>query len=180
MRNHFIVRMNEDGSYERDYYINEEGEKVYKSIVFSPNSVYEYKVQSSLPTDAFIAYSSSVGRSLFVFLADNTIVEFGMVQTLEDASYIMTQHGERGIYINALATGLDNMGNTVTNVIHSHPGNSIPSGFNDNDKVGDRFAAKQFQTSQGNPVNHYVYSPKTGGIIKFNYNGYAHRAIEFR
>ena len=59
-------------------------------------------------------------------------------------------------------------GLTITTIIHSHPGNAIPSGFEQNDKVGDRFSASLLSFSHGFPVDHYVYLPAEEYLVMFD------------
>ncbi len=89
----------------------------------------------------FSVNSESSGAELFKFFADNTKIEFGLINTQNDGSTVMTNHKEGSVNASATAKTLSDNGKTVTSVVHNHPNNSNPSGFRTGDTSGDKFAA---------------------------------------
>ncbi len=112
--------------------------------------------------------SESRGSELFKFFADNTKIEFGLINTMSDGSTVMTNHKEGSVSASATAKKMSDKGQTVTSVVHNHPNNSQPSGFRTGATSGDKFAANLLINSHGYTVERYVYQPKTGNLIMFD------------
>ena len=141
---------------------------VENKISFKQNTILGYYSDEKGQNALFKVTSNEEGNRLFKFLADNSIVEFGVVNTSSGSSYLMTNNDRKSVNITNKAIELDHRGETITAIIHSHPNNKIPSGFDQNDTRGDRFAAVGLVSSHGFPVDYYVYSPKYEYLINYN------------
>lgn len=95
------------------------------------------------------------GAELFKFLSDNTVVEFGMITTLSSKAIVFTDSDIKSINLYKKAQQLEINGETVTQLLHSQPNNTIPSGYIGETK-GDKFVAGQLVSSNGYLVEHYV------------------------
>ena len=169
----FLVHQNVDGNYEREYVEDEEGNKLFKSISFIYGTFKKCTIKSKRKTTLFITTSSSSGMKLFTFFARNIDKEFGLVSTLDDKTYVLTQHDIRSVAATSFAKELDNKGATIDMVIHSHPRNTVPSGYNEVGRVfGDRNGPVYFPSSHGIPIKYYVYLPKNDRYIQYDANGY--------
>ena len=115
----------------------------------------------------FLSSDLNSGIELFSFLSKETSVEFGLVITIDNKSFIHTDNKEKAIGIVPVAMGISDKGYTVTSIIHSHPNNTIPSGFNSGNTIGDKFSAAEFIESHGFPVENYVYQPKNDWLIQY-------------
>ena len=155
-----IVEKDSDGNYNQSYYINDKGEKVYLTKTFTYGTFTNENNDFS-STDLYS------GIELFSFLSKETSVEYGLIATIDNKSFIHTDNKKNGIAIVPMAMNLSKKGETITSIIHSHPNNTIPSGFNPKDTQGDKFAASTFTESHGFPVDNYVYQPKYNRLIQY-------------
>ena len=155
-----IVEKDSDGNYNQSYFINDNGEKIPLSKTFT------YGTFANKHNDFFSTDLPS-GIELFSFLSKETSVEYGLIVTIDNKSFIHTDNKKNGIAIVPMAMDISEKGETVTSIIHSHPNNTIPSGFNLNDTKGDKFAASAFTESHGFPVDNYVYQPKNNRLIQY-------------
>lgn len=155
-----IVEEDSDGNYNQSYFINENGEKVYLTKAFT------YGTFTNENND-FSSKDLSSGIELFSFLSKETSVEYGLIVTLDNKSFIHTDNNKNGIAIVPMAMEISKKGETITSIIHSHPNNTIPSGFNPKDTQGDKFTAATFTESHGFSVDNYVYQPKYNRLIQF-------------
>lgn len=58
---------------------------------------------------------------------------------------------------------------TITSFVHSHPRNTVPSGFiHPNRNAGDKVVASLFVKSNGYLIEHYVYNPKYGHLVQYD------------
>ena len=119
-------------------------------------------------TTSFNVNSQSAGAELFKFFADNTMIEYGLINTESNGSIVTTDHKTNKVNALKIAKELDKKGQTITSIVHNHPHNSKPSGFKKDDTHGDKFAVQQFQTSQGHLIDYYVYTPNNGKLIQFD------------
>ncbi len=118
--------------------------------------------------DSFVTLDETSGAELFKFLSDNTLVENGMITTL-DKAIIFSDHSVNSINLFKKAKQLEIAGGTVTKLIHSHPNNTIPSGYSSNLKNrGDKVVANILDKSNNYLVEHYVYSPKYGNLTQYD------------
>lgn len=78
---------------------------------------------------SFSINNESDGANLFKFFANNTKIEFGLINTQNNGSLVMTNHQEHSIKVSKQAKRLSMNGATVTSIVHNHPNNSYPSGF---------------------------------------------------
>ena len=119
-------------------------------------------------TTSFNVSDQSSGAELFKFFADNTMIEYGLINTESNGSVVMTNHNEGSVQVIKMAKRMNKNGQTITSIVHNHPHNTRPSGFNPDDTHGDKFAVSHFQTSQGKKVEYYVYQPKYGTLVEFD------------
>ena len=155
-----IVENDGHGKYNQSYFINANGDKVPLSKTFT------YGTFANKNND-FSSTDLHSGIELFSFLSKETTVEYGLIVTLDNMSYIHTDNKKNGISIVPMAKGISEKGETVTSIIHSHPDNTIPSGFSPKNTKGDKFAAAAFTESHGFPVDNYVYQPKYNRLIQY-------------
>ncbi len=116
----------------------------------------------------FSISNADSGAEIFQFIADNVSVEMGLITTQDNSSVVMTNHSENQVAVTATAMSMDKKGMAVSTIVHSHPSNSGPSGFNPGDTRGDRAAAARFSSSQGNLTNHFVYQPGNNALILYD------------
>ena len=149
----YIVDKNSDGEWERTE----------ESISF------EYGTFKNDSEKTYFEGNTEASADLFKFLADNTSVEMGMIST-DSYSVVFSDNNEGSINMKTVAKDIKNNGDILQSFVHSHPGNTIPSGFNEGEKryTGDRSVAWLFDTSQGKQINHYIYAPKYGVLIQYN------------
>lgn len=155
-----IVEKDSDGNYNQSYFINDNGEKVSLSKTFT------YGTFANKSND-FSSTDLHSGIELFSFLSKETSVEYGLIVTIDNKSFIHTDNKKNGIAIVPTALDISKKGETITSIIHSHPNNTIPSGFGPKDTQGDKFAASVFTESHGFPVDNYVYQPKYNRLIQY-------------
>ena len=130
----YIVNKNKDGIYEREYSVDNEGNKKYNSISFKYGTIESQRSISYNKSDSYDIYQvrgDDTGEKLFTFLSDNISVKPGQVE------FTLTQSGIKGSSgLNFITTGhmrgsepgfkylfegqLVN-GYILRNVIHSHP-----------------------------------------------------------
>ena len=91
-----------------------------------------------------------------------------MVTTF-DKAIIFSDHSVNSINLFKKAKQVEKAGGTVTKLIHSHPNNTIPSGYSSNLKNnGDKVVANIFDKSNNYLVEHYVYNPKYGNLTQYD------------
>ena len=116
----------------------------------------------------FSVKSNSEGAEIFKFLADNgTGKEFGLVTTREHGSTITTNYEDNTVGVTRIASDLSKEGQKIHQIIHNHPGNSMPSGFDVGDTFGDKQSIDYFSSSIGLTWN-YVYHSNTNSLIEYN------------
>lgn len=149
----YVVDKNSDGEWERT------GESI----------SFEYGTFKNDSEKTYFEGNTEASADLFKFLADNTSVEMGMIST-DSYSVVFSDNNEGSINMKTVAKDIKNNGDILQSFVHSHPGNTIPSGFNEGEKryTGDRSVAWLFDTSQGKQINHYIYAPKYGVLIQYN------------
>ena len=145
-----IVEKNSDGEWQRT-----------GSTISFAYGIFSFK------DDAFVSSVEGAGAELFKFLSDNTIVEFGMITTLSSKAIVFTDSDIKSINLYKKAQQLEINGETVTQLLHSHPNNTIPSGYIGETK-GDKFVAGQLVSSNGYLVEHYVYNPKYNLLTQYD------------
>lgn len=97
---------------------------------------------------------------VFKFLADNTKVEYGLINTKGEVSTILTDHNEHSVNAySRLSTT-----NDVSSFYHNHPGGSLnASGYGDSYR-GDRRMASSLDSNidlylySGNQIRQYLSS----------------------
>ncbi len=154
--------VDKDGN--RTYTTDKDGNKIYNSISFEYGTITNsQKAGWFRDATSFSVLNESSGADLFKFFADNTKVEFGLVNTMENGSTVMTNHKEGSVGVAVTVKKLSDKGQTITSVIHNHPNNSPPSGFRAGDKSGDKFAANVLPN-----VDLYVYQPRNNSLVMFD------------
>jgi len=149
----------------RTYTTDAEGNKHYNSISFEYGTITDSKKSGWFRSaTSFAVNSESSGAELFKFFADNTKIEYGLINTQNDGSTVMTNHNETSVSASATAQKMDDKGQTVTSVVHNHPEpyGINPSGFRLKDKSGDKFAARMFVPN----VERYVY--QNGKLVAYD------------
>ena len=158
-----------DNNGNRTYTTDTDGNKHYNSITFIYGTITDSKKSGWFRSaTSFAVNSESSGAELFKFFADNTNIEFGLINTQSNGSIVMTNHNESSVRASATSKSISDEGQTVTSVVHNHPHNSNPSGFRKGDTRGDKFAAKLLTNSHGYQVGHYVYQPGTGNLVAYD------------
>jgi RHS repeat-associated protein len=157
----YMVTKGENGKYQRTD----------NSITFKYGTITDAK-KANFFRDAtsFSVTNESAGAELFQFFADNTQIEFGLINTRSDGSTVMTNHKAGSVKASLTALKMSEDGKTVTSIVHNHPNNSNPSGFGTSDTSGDKFAANTLTNSHGYIVEHYVYQPGTNTLVTYDEN----------
>ena len=151
----------------RTYTTDADGNKQYNSVSFDYGTVTDAKKAGWFrDATSFSVTSEAAGADLFKFFADNTKIEFGLINTKDNGSLVMTNHKEGEVSASATAQKLSDKGQTVTSILHNHPNNSKPSGFRTGDTSGDKFAANRYLPN----VDRYVYRPRNGALIMYDNN----------
>ena len=164
----YLVHKNENGQYSRKTMTDSEGNIKEVGMVFAYGTISSDHVVTNKEATSFSTTTEKAGAALFKFLADNLPIEVGFIGTVDDKGFLLMQQSSNSVNVTGLANQLDKKGESIMTIIHSHPGNRIPSGFKEGDTKGDRFAARLFPTSHNRPVEHYVYQPKNQGLIQFD------------
>ncbi|MDR0810826.1 MAG: hypothetical protein LBN23_00910, partial [Paludibacter sp.] len=163
----YMVAKDNNGKYQRTYTTDEDGNKTYNSVSFEYGTVTDAKKAGWFrDATSFSITSEAAGADLFKFFADNTKIEFGLINTQDNGSLVMTNHKENSVRASATAQKLSDKGQTVTSILHNHPDNSQPSGFRTGDTSGDKFAADKYLPN----VDRYVYHPRNGSLIQYDNN----------
>ena len=163
-----IVNHIKDNSKDAFFLVDNRGNRI-KSIAFKYGTIKGYKKATRhRNTTSFNVSSESAGAELFKFFADNTMIEYGLINTESNGSTVMTNHEENLVKASKMAKEMDDNGERITSIVHNHPHNGEPSGFGKNSKVGDKFSASQLLKSQGCLVSRFVYKPKTGSLVAYD------------
>lgn len=121
-------------------------------------------------TFVFKQGAETEAASAFKFLADNSMVEYALINTKNDVSSIFTNHSSHNVDCTdyMLAFGAQNSG--ITSFYHNHPsGGTIPSGFGKrNMRGGDKSAISKLNQN----VDSYVYGAKSGLIRQYTQDIY--------
>jgi uncharacterized protein RhaS with RHS repeats len=161
----YMVEKDADGNYQRMFTTDAEGNKTYNSISFEYGTVTATQKAGWLTnTTSFSVANESSGAGLFKFFADNTKIEFGLINTTDNGSTVMTNHKENSVNVSAKAQELNDKGQTITSIAHNHPNSSQPSGFKTGDKTGDKFAAMYLPN-----IERYVYITKNNTLIMYDH-----------
>ena len=157
----YMVATGENGKYQRTD----------KSIAFEYGTISGSK-KANLFRDAtsFSVTNESAGGELFKFFADNTKIEYGLINTQSDGSAVMTNHKAGSVNATGTALKMSADGMTITSIVHNHPNNSNPSGFGTSDIKGDKSAARVLTNSHGHQVERYVYQSGTNNLVMYNSN----------
>ena len=167
----YMVAKDSNGDYQRTFSVDEDGNKKYNSISFEYGVITDSKKAWFFNQEtSFSINNESDGANLFKFFANNTKIEFGLINTQNNGSLVMTNHQEHSIKVSKQAKRLSMNGATVTSIVHNHPNNSYPSGFRKKDNHGDKYAAALISNSKGYRVEHYVYQPQKGRLIMYDKN----------
>ena len=167
-----VINHIKDKTKDAFYMVDDNGKRIKgdgASIEFKYGTITDSK-RATLINRAisFSVNSESAGAELFRFFADNTQIEYGLINTENCGSVVMTNHKRSSVSATITAKKMSEGGQIITSIVHNHPGNSDPSGFNKGDKDGDRFAASTFTKSHGRVINYYVYTPKNGKLIQYD------------
>ena len=125
-----------------------------KQISFEYNSISSVSQDDYQTTFSF--GNEDVAAGAFKFLADNSGVEYGLVNSAQKST-IVTQHLNSSVNVNAIIDAAISNKDFITSIIHNHPGNSGPSGFSN--KQGDKQAFQKIENRLGYEIQAYVYQP---------------------
>jgi hypothetical protein len=160
----YMVAKDNEGNYQRTFTSDAEGNKNYNSVSFEYGTVTNAKKAGWFNNaTSFSVTSEAAGADLFKFFADNTKIEFGLINTKDNGSLVMTNHKEGSVEASKTAQKLSDKGQTVTSILHNHPNNSQPSGFRAGATSGDKFAANILPN-----VERYVYQPKNNALVMYD------------
>ena len=161
----YMVSKDADGNYQRTFTTDADGNKNYKSVSFDYGTVTNTKKAGWFSGNAtsFSVTREAAGADLFKFFADNTKIEFGLINTKDNGSLVMTNHKEGSVEASKTAQKLSDKGQTVTSILHNHPDNSQPSGFEKGATRGDKFAANILPN-----VERFVYQPKNNALVMYD------------
>lgn len=122
------------------------------------------------------------GKKVFEFLADNTKVEWGLINFFSNKSILTTSRDtnyEYGLHFELIASF--NMIGDIKSVTHNHPGGTAyPSGLkNRKDDIG---IARKYETKYGNYIQSYIYLPNKNRFVEENYIPYSSKSdfLDFR
>ena len=163
-----VVNHIKDKSKDAFFMVDNDGKRK-ESISFKYGTIKGYKKATWFRNaTSFNVSSESAGAELFKFFADNTMIEYGLINTESNGSTVMTNHKESSVEASKMAKEMNDNGKKITSIVHGHPNNSDPSGFIDGSKRGDKFSALQLLKSQGRLVDRYVYKPKDGSLVSYD------------
>ena len=103
----------------------------------------------------------------FKFLADNSSVEYALVNTDKNVSGVYTNRNKDYVYSGFAAARVEGFtGAKMTDNYHSHTnGTMFPSGLTD--VQGDM----RFAKNKGDSYNYYIYPAKSNGVIEYFSDG---------
>ena len=102
---------------------------------------------------------------VFTFASKNASnVEFGLVETKNSGSVVLTNHTLDKVAASATAIKMDKEGKTITEVSHNHPNNSGPS-------PQDKTNAGNLPTSHGHSVGFNIYQPGNNAVVGYDQQG---------
>lgn len=106
---------------------------------------------------------NSDAAKVFKFASDNSAIEFGLIDTKNSGSVVLTNHTVGKIRASSTAEKMDNGGKTITRITHNHPRNSDPS-------PSDKTNAGNFPKSQGQNIGYNVYQPGNKMVVGYDKN----------
>ncbi len=169
-----VLNKKKDKTQDAFILVNAKGEQV-GSISFGYKTVKEVEKREKLKVgdtekkvSTILLSSEEAGADLFKFLADNSDKEFGLITMKNKNSLVMTSHESRNIPISLKAKELDRKWETrVLKIIHNHPHNTPPSGYDRDDAGrGDKAGVGLVKNA-----DHYVYQPSMSLLIYYDNNG---------
>ena len=166
----YLVEKDINGNYIRRTTKDKDGKDKEISIEFAYKTIVKDNIVDQEGSTSFSTKDVTSGASLFKFFSDNLSKEVGLVTTSKKG-YILMQKSENSVAIDAFAQKLDERGAFVQAVIHSHPGNTPPSGFSRVLEPSDKTSAARFSKSKGIRIDHYVYSPKNQSLTLYDASG---------
>jgi RHS repeat-associated protein len=153
----------------RTYTTDTDGNKAYNSISFEYGTITNAK-EAGWFRDAtsFSVANEASGAELFKFFADNTKIEYGLINTQNDGSTVMTNHEKETVNPWSFIKNYHENGEIITSVTHNHPRNFDPSGFGKNSKRGDKFFAGALIRYLGYSPDNYVYQQKNNNLVLYD------------
>ena len=136
-----------------------------KSIEFEYGTI---KTQQNDSTTTLTFSNNQSGAKAFQFLADNSMVEYLLVTTLSDYSVLTTQHNEHKVASKSIIDGIMSQGDVISIMIHNHPNNTNPSGFNSSKATKDKLSAQKIDIYTQMPIEYCVYQPKKQQVVIYD------------
>ena len=130
-----------------------------KQISFEYGSVtntYQNEYQTT-----FTFGNEDAAANAFKFMADNSGVEYGLVNSSQNST-IITQHLESKVNVNGIIDVAVENNEVIKSIIHNHPKNFGPSGFFDG--TGDGPSLQTIEKQLGYQIAAYIYLPKTSRL----------------
>jgi len=178
-----VISQTSDSSQDAFYLVQKNTEGGYDRIKDSDGNdigiVYEYGTVLSSYNEGgsnfkFEFATNEDGASLFKFLADNTSVEYGLIGTTDNYSSVFTNNSNNSINMLKEAIRISFDGFQLKFLLHNHPINTPPSGFDKNKDVGDKTVAKAIAKMFGPNVRNYVYrSDYPDAVLPYDSVNYA-------
>ena len=144
-------------------------------ITFEHGTVESYSSDNGKHA-LFHLVSNQDGSALFKFLADNTDVEFGYIGTNDYLSSVFTDNEVNKIDMIKKANGLLSKGNSISIMMHNHPKQTVPSGFNVEMKDGDKRVAEKMK---GKGISFYVYRSLFNAVLPYNDSSCLDKNLEY-
>ncbi len=174
----YIVNKNKDGTYEREYSVDDKGNKYYNSISFKYGTVansFTEKMEGGGSYDAYNINGDENGSHLFEFLAKNTDVEWSKLSYGTSGNsglnVLTTSHGtsSEGGMTNYVSKHVS-LPYIIRSDTHSHPGNTpYPSGLTQSN-FGDIQYAKELTNMFRQNISFSIFLPDKNNYIHYNSN----------
>ena len=133
-----------------------------RQISFEYNSILNITQNENHTTFSFV--NEDVAANAFKFMADNSSVEYGLVNCTQ-SSTVVTQHLKGKVSIGDVVDAAISNNEVIKSFIHNHPNNSGPSGYGM--KKGDRQSIQKLEAKLGYNIQSYIYQPGTESLWFF-------------
>ena len=162
-----VIRHVKDKTQDTFYVVNGSKSSASQSISFDYGTITDFHKARSFFSNksatSFFVLDETKGADLFKFFADNLKIEFGLINTTNDGSIVMTNHDDNSVRASKMAKELSDKGVDITSILHNHPNNTPPSGFGSKDKRGDKYAAMILPN-----IERYVYQSSHNVLVMYD------------